>query len=112
MMKIAKKLCVIAAMLMLLAPLANTSNVGAAQALPFDGVSATILTFVGPQVAEPQQRRAPEFKKLTGADITIATVPNADLTSKTLNDMVQGTNAYQGYVIDPQYVADYASYLQ
>ncbi|MEP7288978.1 MAG: extracellular solute-binding protein [Chloroflexota bacterium] len=111
-MRIAKKLCLVAALLLMLVPLANTSSIGAAQALPFDGVSATVLTFVGPQVAEPQQRRAPEFKKLTGADITIATVPNADLPSKTLNDMVQGTNAYQGYVIDPQYVADYASYLQ
>jgi multiple sugar transport system substrate-binding protein len=109
-MKIGKKLGLVAALLMMLVPLANTNGVRAAQALPLDGVSATVLTFVGPQIAEPLQRHAPEFKKLTGADITIATVPNADLTSKTLNDMAQGTNAYQGYVVDPQYVANYAPY--
>src|ERR1041385_2951482 len=110
-MKFAKLLPLIAVAVMLAVPFGSFSQTQA-QALPFDGVTATVLTFVGPQVAEPQQRRAPEFKKLTGADITIATVPNADLPSKTLNDMVQGTNAYQGYVVDPQYIGDYASYLQ
>ncbi len=112
-MKFAKLFSLIASVAMLVLPVASMGGVQA-QALPFDGVSATVLTFVGPQVAEPQQRRAPEFKKLTGADITIATVPNADLYNSTLKDMATGTNAYQGYVIDPQYVGDFADpgYLQ
>jgi len=109
----------ISSLLLTVAMILSTVGVATAQqltsaqnsaALPLDGVTATVLTFVGPQIAEPLQRRAPEFKKLTGADITIATVPNADLPSKTLNDMAQGTNAYQGYVVDPQYIADYAPY--
>ena len=106
-MKIARTFPIIAALTMLALPLGNLST-ASAQALPFDGVSATVLTFVGPQIAEPLQRRAPDFKKLTGADITIATVPNADLYNSMLKDMSTGTNAYQGYVIDPQYVGDFA----
>ncbi len=41
---------------------------GGAQAqLKHDGVEATVMTFTGPQIAEPLQRRAPDFKQLTGA---------------------------------------------
>ncbi len=32
----------------------------------FKGVNVNILTFNGPQVAEPLQRRAPDWEKLTG----------------------------------------------
>src|SRR5262249_31951063 len=45
----------------------------------FDGVTVNLLTFVGPQVAEPLQRRGPDFTKLTGATINVVTVPNSDL---------------------------------
>ncbi len=32
----------------------------------FDGVEVNIVTFDGPQIAEPLQRRAPDFNELTG----------------------------------------------
>src|SRR5258708_4005937 len=98
---------------MLAIPFGNFSQTQA-QALPYDGIKATVLTFTGPQIAEPLQRRAPEFKKLTGADITIATVPNADLYNTILKDQSTGTNAYQGFVLYPQWLGDFASagYMQ
>jgi len=83
-----------------------------AQALPFDGVEATVLTFTGPQIAEPLQRHAPEFQKMTGAKITITTVPNADLYNTILKDQSTGTNSYQGFVLYPQWTADFVSYLE
>lgn len=49
------------------------------QAGQYDGVKVKIMTFTGPQIAEPLQRRAPEFKKLTGAEIEVVTVPFSDL---------------------------------
>src|SRR5258708_9747523 len=113
MMKMAKLFSLIASFVMLVLPVANMGGVQA-QALPFDGVTATVLTFTGPQIAEPLQRRAPEFKKLTGADITIVTVPNADLYNTILKDQSTGTNAYQGFVLYPQWPGDFATpgYLQ
>src|SRR5258707_2361874 len=98
---------------MLPIPLGNFSQTQA-QALPYDGIKATVLTFTGPQIAEPLQRRAPEFKKLTGADITIATVPNDDLYNAILKDQSTGTNAYQGFVLYPQWLGDFVThgYLQ
>ena len=41
----------------------------------FDGVTVNILTITGPTISGPMQRRAPEFKELTGADINVITVP-------------------------------------
>src|SRR5687768_12350626 len=46
----------------------------------------TILTFVGPQVAEPLQRRAPDFTAKTGIKVNVVTVPNSDLYQKALTD--------------------------
>jgi multiple sugar transport system substrate-binding protein len=43
------------------------------------GVEVTVLTFTGPQVAEPLQLRAPDFNRLTGAKINVVTVPFAEL---------------------------------
>jgi multiple sugar transport system substrate-binding protein len=83
-----------------------------AQGLPYDGIEATVLTFTGPQIAEPMQRRAPEFQKLTGAKITIVTVPNADLYNTILKDQSTGTNSYQGFVLYPQWTADFVNYLE
>src|SRR5688572_12493359 len=50
----------------------------AAQDRPFEGVTVELLTFTGPQVAEPLQRRAPDFEELTGAKINVVTVPNSE----------------------------------
>src|SRR5437870_5237657 len=85
-----------------------------AQAKPFDGVAVTVLTFTGPQVAEPLQRRAPDFNKLTGANVSVVTVPNADLYNNMLTDAATGTNSYQAYVFAPQWTVDFVGpgYLQ
>ena len=37
----------------------------------FDGVTVNLVTFTGPQIAEPLQRRAPDFEKLTGAKVNV-----------------------------------------
>ncbi len=80
---------------------------GSALAGKYDDVSINILTFTGPQIAEPLQRRAPEFKKLTGATINVITVPFSDLYTKLLTDWATGTNSIDAAVFAPQWMADY-----
>ncbi len=75
----------------------------------FSGVTVNMVTFTGPQIAEPLQRRAPDFEKLTGAKINIITVPFSDLYSKILTDFSTGTNSYDAIVYDPQWMGDFAS---
>jgi multiple sugar transport system substrate-binding protein len=75
--------------------------------LPFEGVTVNILTFTGPQIAEPLQRRGPDFTKLTGAKINVIIVPFSDLYQKILTDMATGTNAYDAFVFAPQWMVDY-----
>src|SRR5258708_27575349 len=111
-MKSARILLVACALLLVLGSF--TSNATLAQAKPFDGVSFNILTFTGPQIAEPLQRRAPDFEAATGAQISVVTVPFADLYQKILTDAATGTNSYNAWVFAPQRVVDFASpgYLQ
>jgi multiple sugar transport system substrate-binding protein len=75
--------------------------------LKHDGVEATVMTFTGPQIAEPLQRRAPEFKELTGATINVVTVPFSDLYSKLLTDFATATNSIDGMVFAPQWMVDF-----
>jgi multiple sugar transport system substrate-binding protein len=75
----------------------------------FAGVTVNVLTFTGPQIAEPLQRHAPEFSKLTGADIKVVTVPFSDLYQKILTDISTGTNSYQAFVFDPQWMGDFVT---
>lgn len=79
-----------------------------APAKPFEGVEVNILTFVGPQVAEPLQRRGPDFTELTGATINVVTVPNAELYQKALTDLATGTNSYDAFLFAPQWIVDFA----
>jgi multiple sugar transport system substrate-binding protein len=72
-----------------------------------DGVSVTVLTFTGPQIAEPLQRRAPDFQRLTGAKIKVVTVPFSDLYDKILTDVATNTNSYDAFVFDPQWMGDF-----
>lgn len=65
------------------------------------------MTFTGPQIAEPLQRRAPEFKALTGAEINVITVPFSDLYTKLLTDFATGTNSIDAAVFAPQWMVDY-----
>lgn len=89
------------------AVLAALLPVGAQAQKPYDGVTVNVMTFTGPQIAEPLQRRAPEFEKLTGAKINVVTVPFSDLYTKLLTDWATGTNAVQAAVFAPQWMADY-----
>ena len=73
----------------------------------FKGVDVTVLTFTGPQIAEPLQRRAPDFSQRTGANIKVVTVPFADLYDKILTDLATGTNSYDAFVFDPQWMGDF-----
>jgi len=85
-----------------------TAPPATAQPLQFAGITVNVLTFVGPQVAEPLQRRGPDFEKLTGAHINVITVPNSDLYSKALADLSTGTNAYDAFLFAPSWIVDFA----
>jgi len=80
-----------------------------AQDKPYAGLEIDLVTFTGPQVAEPLQRHAPEFEALTGAKVNIVTVPNADLYQTILTDQATGTNSYEAFVFAPQWIVDYAT---
>jgi multiple sugar transport system substrate-binding protein len=73
----------------------------------FKDVTVNVVTFTGPQIAEPLQRRAPAFGKRTGAKINVITVPFSDLYNKILSDVATGTNSYDAFVFDPQWMGDY-----
>jgi multiple sugar transport system substrate-binding protein len=75
----------------------------------FAGVEVNVLTFTGPQIAEPLQRHAPEFAALTGATINVTTVPFNELYQKILTDISTGTNSYQAFVFDPQWMGDFVT---
>lgn len=77
------------------------------EALPYEGVEVNVLTFTGPQIAEPLQRRGPDFTELTGAKINVVTVPFNELYQKILTDMATGTNAFDAFVFAPQWMVDY-----
>ena len=80
----------------------------------FSGVTVRVVTFTGPQIAEPLQRRAPDFERLTGAKVQIITVPFSDLYQKLLTDFATKTNSYDATVFDPQWMGDYvpSGYLE
>ncbi|MCK4471229.1 MAG: extracellular solute-binding protein, partial [Anaerolineae bacterium] len=74
---------------------------------PYEGVEVNVLTFTGPQIAEPLQRRGPDFTELTGAKINVIVVPFSDLYAKILTDLATGTNAFDAFVFAPQWMVDY-----
>jgi multiple sugar transport system substrate-binding protein len=77
------------------------------EAKPFEGVELNVLTFTGPQIAEPLQRRGPDFEALTGAKVNVIIVPFSDLYQKILTDAATGTNSYDAWVFDPQWMGDF-----
>jgi multiple sugar transport system substrate-binding protein len=81
----------------------------AAPSQQFKGTTINIVTFTGPQIAEPLQRRAPDFERLTGASVNVITVPFSDLYQKILTDASTGTNSYDAYEFDPQWMGDFAN---
>ena len=90
-------------------PPASAAGSPSAAAQNFAGVTVNVLTFTGPQIAEPLQRRGPDFEKLTGAKINVVTVPFSDLYQKILTDISAGTNSYQAFVFDPQWMGDFVA---
>jgi multiple sugar transport system substrate-binding protein len=74
---------------------------------PYEGVEVDILTFTGPQIAEPLQRRGPDFTEMTGAKINVTIVPFSDLYQKILTDLATGTNAFDAWVFAPQWMVDF-----
>jgi multiple sugar transport system substrate-binding protein len=73
----------------------------------FAGVNINILTFNGPQIAEPLQRRAPDWENLTGGHVNIVAVGFQTIYDKALLDASTGTNSFDGYVFDPQWMGDF-----
>jgi multiple sugar transport system substrate-binding protein len=94
---------------MLVMSLVGGFGIATAQDKQFDGVEITLLTFDGPQIAEPLQRHAPEFQDLTGAKVNVVTVPNANLYQTMLTDMATGTNSYDAFVFAPQWIVDFVT---
>src|SRR5437016_895004 len=88
-----------------IAACSNGSNTSSNQS--FSGTTIRVVTFTGPQIAEPLQRRAPDFEKATGAKVQIITVPFSDLYQKVLTDFWTKTNSYDATVFDPQWMGDY-----
>lgn len=84
----------------------TTQNTGGQQ---FAGVEVNVLTFTGPQIAEPLQRHGPEFTAKTGAKINVVTVPFSDLYQKILTDLSTKTNSYHAFVFDPQWMGDFVT---
>jgi len=78
-----------------------------AEAKPYEGLELNILTFTGPQIAEPLQRRGPDFEALTGAKVNVTLVPFSDLYQQILTDLATETNSYDGWVFAPQWMVDY-----
>jgi len=78
-----------------------------ASAGQYDGVTINVVTFTGPQIAEPLQRRAPDFQKLTGAKVNVITIPFSDFYNKLLTDFATGTNSYDAAVFAPQWMGDF-----
>jgi multiple sugar transport system substrate-binding protein len=88
-------------------PAASASAAAASPGTKFAGVNINILTFNGPQVAEPLQRRAPDWQQLTGGHVNVVAVGFQTIYDKALLDASTGTNSFDGYVFDPQWMGDF-----
>ena len=110
--QLAKALVLALAAVIIAACTSGTPNTSSTN--KFSGVTVRVLTFTGPQIAEPLQRRGPEFERLTGAKIAVITVPFSDLYQKLLTDFATKTNSYDATVFDPQWMGDYvpSGYLE
>jgi multiple sugar transport system substrate-binding protein len=75
----------------------------------FTGINVNILTFNGPQVAEPLQRRAPDWACLTGGHVNVVAVGFQTIYDKALLDASTKTNAFDAYVFNPQWLGDFVA---
>jgi len=74
----------------------------------FSGVTVNLLTFNGPQVAEPLIRRAPAFEALTGAQVNVVAVGFQEIYDIAFLDASTGANSFDAYVFNPQWLGDFA----
>ena len=86
-----------------------TTGAALAQDKPYEGVTVNVMTFTGPQIAEPLQRRGAEFAEATGATINVVTVPFSDLYQKLLTDWITDTNSIDAAIFAPQWAVDYVT---
>jgi multiple sugar transport system substrate-binding protein len=73
------------------------------------GLTVDVLTFNGPQIAEPLQRRAAEFSARTGVNVRVHTVPFRSLYLTMLDDLRSQSQRYQVYVFVSQWLTDFAA---
>lgn len=73
------------------------------------GVALNILTFDGPQIREPLERRAAEFRTRTGIEIQITHVPFRELYQAMLDDVRSQSQKYHAYVFVSQWLPDFAA---
>jgi ABC-type glycerol-3-phosphate transport system substrate-binding protein len=91
-MKLFKKLLGAGAMLALVLPLA--SPVTADDAKPLAGQHITVLLAEIPDIVEPLKDKVSDFTAKTGIDVTIETVPEADILTKTQLVLSSGSADY------------------
>ena len=103
---LAKALVLVAGVGLIVSCTSGSSN-NTSSSTNFSGTTIRVVAFTGPQIADPLQRRAPDFEKLTGAKVQVITVPFADLYQKLLTDFATKTNSYDATVFDPQWMGDY-----
>jgi multiple sugar transport system substrate-binding protein len=73
------------------------------------GATLNILTFEGPQIIEPLERRAAEFRARTGVEIQFTRVPFRELYQAMLDDMRSQSQKYHAYVFVSQWLPDFAA---
>ncbi len=88
---------------------AGASPSGSAAGGQFEGVEVHLLTFDGPQIAEPLKRRAPDFEALTGAKINVDAVGFQEIYDKAILDMSTGVNSFDAFVFNPQWLGDFVT---
>lgn len=98
----------LAVMTTVLVMIASFSLVNAQDEMDFSDVTLDVVTFTGPQIAEPLQRRGQEFAEMTGATVNVVTVPFSDLYQTVLTDQATGTNSFDAFIFAPQWIVDYA----
>lgn len=106
-MLLEKRVLGIAGGLVAAAAIVGAAGAALAQSKPYQGVTVNVMTFTGPQIAEPLQRRAPDFQELTGAQVNVTTVPFSDLYTRLLTDWATGTNSIDAAVFAPQWAVDF-----
>jgi multiple sugar transport system substrate-binding protein len=77
---------------MAIAAVVAISGPAAAQKI-YDGIEVRILTRPGPVIAQRLVERGKEFTEATGAKISVAEVPFAEVFQKILTDWATGTNS-------------------